>query len=153
MTFLTQKIRIAIIVGDYHRSITEALLTGSQTTLMKHGVPKENLTVLHVPGAVEIPLAAKLLAKTKQFDAIICHGAVIRGDTDHYDYVCEQLSQGCQQVMMTFDIPVIFGVLTTHNLQQAEERIGGIHGHKGIEAADAALCMINIVKEWQPISA
>jgi 6,7-dimethyl-8-ribityllumazine synthase len=97
-----------------------------------------------VPGAVEIPFAVQRLAQLNRYDAIIALGAVIRGETTHYDYVCEQVSQGCQRVMLDFDCPVIFGVLTTENEAQALDRVGGNHGHKGKDALDCALQMIAI---------
>ena len=103
--------------------------------------------MIQVPGAIEIPLVAKLLAESNRYKAIIALGAVIRGETSHYDYVCDQVSQGCQKVMLDFNIPVIFGVLTTENEEQALARVGGVHGHKGIDAADAALEMIQVVEE------
>src|SRR3990167_1652551 len=132
-------IRFAIVVSQFNQAITDGLLHGALSRLHELGVTQSHITLVKVPGAVEIPLAAKLLARCKKYQAIICLGAVIRGDTDHYDYVCQQVSGGCQQVMMEFDIPVIFGVLTTKNMQQAQDRIGGKMGHKGIEAVDAAV--------------
>lgn len=136
--------KIAVVVSEFNSEITEELCDGAQARLLERGVVAENITVIRVPGAVEIPLAAKLLAKLKKYHAIICLGAVIRGETSHYDYVCQQVSQGCQQVMLSFDIPVIFGVLTTENEAQALARVGGIEGHKGREAADAALAMVTL---------
>lgn len=139
--------QFAIIVSEFNSQITNELLKGAQTRLQENGVPDKNIFVCKVPGAVEIPLVAKLLAKKQIYQAIICLGAVIRGDTDHYDYVCEQVSQGCQRVMLDFDIPVIFGILTTNTEQQAYDRIGGKEGHKGIDAADAALHMAKLLVE------
>lgn len=138
---------LAIVVSDFNQHITHALLEGALCQLQVEGIEKQDITVIHVPGAVEIPLAAKLLAKSKHFAAIICLGAVIRGETDHYLYVCEQVSQGCQQVMLTFEIPVIFGVLTTNTDEEALDRVGGKMGHKGKEAASAALSMLSVVHE------
>lgn len=146
---MTRLIKIAIVKSQYNEFITEKLLQGAYSRLLELGVPVKNIEVITVPGAVEIPLAAKLLARSKQYQAIICLGAVIRGDTGHYDYVCEQVSQGCQQVMMEFDLPVIFGVLTTNNLEQATDRVGGKVGHKGVEAADAAMQMVDVVNVLQ----
>jgi len=137
---------IAIIVSQFNSDITDKLLAGALSHLHTAGVSSHQISVIHVPGAVEIPLTAQLLAKTQQYQAIICLGAVIRGDTSHYDYVCEQVSQGCQRIMLDFSIPVIFGVLTTENFEQALDRVGGKEGHKGQEAAAAALSMINIVQ-------
>lgn len=138
--------KYAIVVGEFNQHITEKLLDGALSRLEEQGIAQDHIHVFKVPGAVEIPLAAQLLAKKRDYLAIICLGAVIRGDTDHYDYVCEQVSQGCQQVMLAFEIPVIFGILTTNNEQQAQDRIGGKEGHKGKDAADAAIAMVNIVK-------
>ena len=137
--------RIAIVVSQFNQVITDGLLRGALSRLHELGVSAQHIIIMKVPGAVEIPLTAKLLARSKQYQAIICLGAVIRGETDHYDYVCQQVSYGCQQVMLEFDIPVIFGVLTTQTMQQAQDRIGGRMGHKGVEAADAAMDMLNTV--------
>ncbi|OGT23467.1 MAG: 6,7-dimethyl-8-ribityllumazine synthase [Gammaproteobacteria bacterium RIFCSPLOWO2_02_FULL_38_11] len=141
------KASYAIVVSQYNVDITEKLLEGAVSHLIGSGVGKDCISIFKVPGAVEIPLIAKLLARRQKYKAIIALGAVIRGDTDHYDYVCEQVSQGCQKIMLEFEIPVIFGVLTTLNKEQALERVGGVHGHKGIEAADAALQMVVLMSE------
>lgn len=138
--------KIAIVVSDFNAHITEKLLEGALIELREKGQKDEDINVIHVPGAVEIPLVAKKLASTHQYAAIIALGAVIRGETGHYDYVCEQASQGCQHVMLEYLIPVIFGVLTTENDEQAQDRIGGKRGHKGKEAAEAALQMIQIMR-------
>jgi len=137
--------KFAIVVSQYNQEITDKLLQGAVNRLTQLNFNENQITIVKVPGAVEIPLTTKLLAKSLKYDAIICLGAVIRGDTDHYDYVCQQVSQGCQQVMMEFDIPVIFGILTTENEEQAEERVGGKEGHKGVEAADAAIHMVKVI--------
>jgi 6,7-dimethyl-8-ribityllumazine synthase len=137
-----QNIKIAIVVSEFNAEITEKLCDGARARLLEREILAEHITVIKVPGAVEIPLAAKLLAKLKKYQAIICLGAVIRGETSHYDYVCQQVSQGCQQVMLDFEIPVIFGILTTENEAQALARVGGAEGHKGCEAVDAALAMV-----------
>jgi 6,7-dimethyl-8-ribityllumazine synthase len=139
--------KFAIVASLFNSSITDKLVEGAYDQLQQHQVDKEKIVVIRVPGAVEIPLTAKLLAKTQEYAAIICLGAVIRGETSHYDYVCQQVSQGCQQIMLHFDIPVIFGVLTTDNFIQAEERVGGKYGHKGKEAADAAIHMANVIEQ------
>lgn len=136
--------KIAIVVSDFNAHITEKLLEGALNSLLKHKT-QDSIKIIHVPGAVEIPLVVKALAITKKYEAIIALGAVIRGETGHYDYVCEQVSQGCQQVMLEYMLPVIFGVLTTENNEQALDRIGGKRGHKGEEAADAAIQMIQLM--------
>lgn len=142
-----QNTQFAIIVSKFNETITSKLLDGAHKRLLEHGVNENQIHLVHVPGAIEIPLTAKLLARSKKYKAIICLGAVIQGETSHYDYVCDQVSQGCQQVMMEFDLPVIFGVLTVTNIKQAYDRIGGKEGHKGMEAADAAVEMVKVVSE------
>ena len=137
--------KIAVIVSKFNEDVTSKLLDGALNRLEALGVTKQSITVFDVPGAVEIPLVAKLLAKTQNYNAIICLGAVIRGETGHYDFVCKQVSDGCASVMLNYEIPVIFGVLTTDNLEQALARCGGNKGNKGADAADAALHMINVV--------
>jgi 6,7-dimethyl-8-ribityllumazine synthase len=139
--------RFAIIVSEFNSNITDKLLDGALSRLIQKGINANNIDIIKVPGAIEIPLIAQLLARSNKYHAIICLGAVIRGETDHYDYVCNQVSQGCQQVMLNFNIPVIFGILTTNNEEQALERVGGAEGHKGIYAADAALRMSSIIQE------
>jgi len=138
--------KIGIVVGRFNSEITDRLLQGALDELKLAGIDIKQITVVKVPGAVEIPLTAKFLAKTKQYAGIICLGAVIQGDTDHHIYVNEQVSLGCQQVMLECDLPVIFGILTTHNEEQAWQRVGGSHGHKGRDAAATALEMIEILR-------
>jgi len=137
---------VAIVTSQFNQEITDKLLTGALSRLQELEIPEKKIKVVKVPGAVEIPLTAKLLARSKQYTVIICLGAVIRGDTDHYDYVCQQVSQGCQQVMLEWDIPVIFGILTTDTVEQAEDRVGGKEGHKGRDAADAAIAMVKVIE-------
>jgi len=141
----------AIIVSDFNTEITSELLNGTLSRLKAHAIKnsaeKINYDVYHVPGAVEIPLIAQTLARQQQVDAIICLGAVIRGETTHYDYVCEQVSNGCQRVALDHHIPVIFGVLTTENETQAWDRLGGKHGHKGHDAADTAIHMSQLLRQ------
>lgn len=136
------KTKIAIVVSEFNQEITSKLLEGAQQRLHALQIPEKNITIAHVPGAVEIPLTAAWFAKTKQHDAIIALGCVIRGETNHYDYVCQMVSQGCMNVMLQYELPVIFGVLTTDTEEQALDRVGGAFGHKGIEAVDAAMRMI-----------
>jgi 6,7-dimethyl-8-ribityllumazine synthase len=143
----------AIVVADFNDEITGKLLEGALHRLNQRNVAANQIKIVHVPGAVEIPLTAKLLAQTNQYAAIICLGAVIRGDTDHYDYVCQQVSNGCQRIMLDLEIPIIFGILTTENLEQAYARVGGTEGHKGMDAADAALKMAEIIHELKKIPA
>lgn len=137
--------QFAIVVSRFNETITEKLLQGVLSRFNELNISQENINIVHVPGAFEIPLTAKLLAKTKKYNAIICLGAVIRGDTSHYDYVCQQVSTGCMQVMLECEVPVIFGVLTTDNEKQAEDRVGGSEGHKGIDAVETAMAMIKTI--------
>ena len=137
---------IAIVVSLFNRPITQALQDGALEALQAAGFLPEHILVIEVPGAVEIPLIAQRLAKQNKFKAILALGAVIRGDTTHYDYVCEQVSAGCQQVTLTYDVPVVFGVLTTENEAQAWDRLGGAHGHKGHDAVACALSMHHILQ-------
>ena len=143
---------VAIVVSQFNEDITSLLLEGTLHRLKERGMSEQQIFIAKVPGAIEIPLVAKLLAKSKKYQAIICLGAVIRGETDHFDYVCQQVSEGCREVMMNFEMPVIFGVLTTKNLKQAKDRVGGKEGHKGKEAADAAIEMIELMKVITSVS-
>ena len=140
-------VAIGIVVSRFNQEITGELLKETLARLTELEVRQENITVVYVPGAIEISIAAKRLAKTKKYHAIIALGAVIRGETTHYDYVCQQASAGCLQVMMEYDLPVVFGILTTENFEQAEDRVGGKKGYKGREAADTALEMISILEQ------
>jgi len=137
--------RIALVVSRFNQAITEKLLEGVLKRLSERTLSADRVDTFWVPGAVEIPLVAQSLAETQKYKAIIALGAVIRGETTHYELVCEQVSQGCQRISLNYNIPVIFGVVTTENKAQAVDRVGGIRGHKGEEAADAALEMINLL--------
>lgn len=147
-----QPFPIAIVVSSFNQDITKALLKGTINRLNSLGFNDSYITIVEVPGAIEIPLVAKKLAQKDSFGAIITLGAVIRGETTHYDYVCEQVSRGCQDVMMTYELPVVFGVLTTENESQAWDRLGGNHGHKGADAADCALIMRKTLDEIQVLT-
>jgi 6,7-dimethyl-8-ribityllumazine synthase len=144
---LTHSSNIAIVVSRYHIDITQQLLTGALERLQELGFTEEQITTVWVPGAVEIPIAAQRLADTDQFEAIICFGAVIFGETKHFDYVCQQVSQGCQQLALAQNIPIIFGVLTTQNMQQAQARAGGDKCHVGRESVDAAYELISVLRQ------
>lgn len=133
-------VNIAVVVSVFNEEVTTQLEQGCVNELKKY-LAAEHIVLVRVPGAVEIPLVLQELAE-QGFAALIALGAVIRGETSHYDYVCEQVSQGCQRVMLEYNLPVIFGVLTTENDEQALARVGGAHGHKGVEAAQAALQMV-----------
>ncbi len=138
---------LAMIVSEFNQDITQALKAGALAYLETQGFCMDDLTVVDVPGAFEIPLVAQRLAQTKQFAAIITLGAVIRGETSHYDFICQQVSEGCMRVSLAYDVPVIFGVLTTENEAQAWDRTGGAHGHKGVDAVACALAMQDILKQ------
>ncbi len=139
-------LKIAVVVARFNEFITSKLLDGALDTLKRHETPEENISVVWVPGAFEIPLAAKKLAESKNFDAVICLGAVIRGATTHYDYVCNEVSKGIAQISLETGVPTIFGIVTTENLQQAVERAGTKSGNKGADAAISALEMVNLLK-------
>jgi 6,7-dimethyl-8-ribityllumazine synthase len=134
--------RIAIAAARFNQEIVDELLAGCVRRLEDQGIAKDRLTVQRVPGAFELPLAAKLLAVTKKYSAVICLGAVVRGETPHFDYVAGQCARGIADVALSEKLPIIFGVLTTDNEQQAWDRCGGKNGHAGERAADAALEMI-----------
>lgn len=136
---------IAIIVSRFNEPVTRKLLEGAQKRCNELGF--EEVTVVHVPGAVEIPLVANNLAHSGKYKAVVMLGAVIRGETTHYDYVCEQVSDACRKIMLKSNLPLIFGVLTTENSDQAFDRVGGAHGHKGVDAIDAAVEMVAVMEE------
>ena len=145
---LTAKnMKIAIVVARFNEFITSKLLSGCIDCLSRHEAADEDLTVAWVPGAFEIPMAAKKLAESGKYDAVICLGAVIRGATPHFDYVCAEASKGIAQVSMQTGVPVAFGVLTTENIQQAVERAGTKAGNKGVDCAMTAMEMVNLFKE------
>ncbi|GAB4392672.1 MAG: 6,7-dimethyl-8-ribityllumazine synthase [Gammaproteobacteria bacterium] len=139
--------RLAIITSRFNERITQALYQGAMQRAQEQGISSDLLTSVWVPGAVELPLVAQRLARTGRYDALVLLGAVIRGETTHYDYVCQQVSQGCLQVALSHDLPVVFGVLTTENGEQAEERAGGKRGNKGADAIDTALHMISVLQQ------
>ena len=139
-------LKLGIIVGRFNEFISSKLLSGSIDCLVRHGADNEDITVAWVPGAFEIPLVAKKMAATGKYDAIICLGAVIRGATPHFDYVCAEVSKGIASVSMQYETPVSFGVLTTENIEQAVERAGTKAGNKGVDAAMAAIEMADLLK-------
>lgn len=140
-------LKIALVVARFNSFITERLLEGARDCLRRQGVQEDDMTLVRVPGAWEIPLVAKRLAQSRAHDAIICLGAVIRGSTPHFDYVAAEVSKGIAQVSLESGIPVLFGVLTTDTLEQAVERAGSKAGNKGYAAAEAAIEMVNLLKE------
>lgn len=138
--------KIAIIVSRFNEFISSKLLSGAIDTLKRHDVSEQDISIFWVPGAFEIPMLAKKLASANRFDAIICLGAVIRGETPHFDYVAAEVSKGIANIAIEKEIPVIFGVLTTENIEQAIERAGTKSGNKGSDAAITAIEMVNLYK-------
>jgi 6,7-dimethyl-8-ribityllumazine synthase len=136
-----KSMKIGIVVAEWNEEITAALLEGACRTLENNGVLKENIPVLVVPGSFELPYGARIIADHHSPDAVICLGCVIQGETRHFDYICQGVTQGITRLNLDHDIPFIFGVLTTDTLQQAQDRAGGRYGNKGDEAAVTALKM------------
>ena len=143
--FTGGKIKVGIIGGRFNEFITSKLIAGAKDALIRHGVKEENIDPAWVPGAFEIPLVAQKMAKTKKYDAIITLGAVIRGATPHFDYVCSEVSKGVATVSLQNEMPVIFGVLTVNSIEEAIERSGTKAGNKGFEAGMGAIEMINLL--------
>ena len=143
--FTGGKIKVGIIGGRFNEFITSKLIAGAKDALIRHGVKEENIDLAWVPGAFEIPLVAQKMAKTKKYDAIITLGAVIRGATHHFDYVCSEVSKGVATVSLQNEMPVIFGVLTVNSIEEAIERSGTKAGNKGFEAGMGAIEMINLL--------
>lgn len=144
---VSKDIKVGIVAARFNEFITSKLLGGAVDALTRHEVKEENIEVAWVPGAFEIPLIASKMAKSKKYDAVICLGAVIRGSTTHYDYVCSEVSKGIANVSLNSEIPVMFGVLTTENIEQAIERAGTKAGNKGFDCAVGAIEMVNLIKE------
>ena len=136
--------KVAIVASRFNEIITNKLMGGAVDGLVRHGMDEENITVVWVPGAFEIPLIAKKLAASGQYDAVICVGAVIRGQTSHYDYVCNEVSKGIAQVSLQTGVPVMFGIVTTENIEQAIARAGSKAGNKGYDCALGAIEMVNL---------
>lgn len=142
-------LRFAVVVSRFNEFISSRLLGGARDGLVRHGVAEEDLDVAWVPGAFEIPLVAKKLAKTGDYAAVICLGAVIRGATPHFDYVAAEVSKGVAHVSLETGVPVIFGVITADNLEQAIERAGTKSGNKGFDAATSAIEMANLIASFR----
>ena len=140
-------LKFGIVVARFNEFITSKLLSGAIDGLVRHDVKEEDIDVAWVPGAFEIPLIASKMAKSGKYDAVICLGAVIRGSTSHYDYVCSEVSKGIASVSLSSDIPVMFGVLTTENIEQAIERAGTKAGNKGYDCALGAIEMVNLIRQ------
>ena len=143
------KMRFGIVVSDWNRKVTHALLEAATITLKKHGATDNNIVIRHVPGSFELTLGAQFLAEYDDLDAIICLGCVIQGETPHFNYICQGVTQGIMHLNLEYNIPFIFGVLTTLNLEQAMERAGGRHGNKGDEAAVTAIKMAALQREME----
>ena len=143
----SQNVKIGIVASRFNDFIVGRLIDGALDGLKRHDIKDENITLVKVPGAFEIPVAAKKMAMSRKYDAVICLGSVIRGSTSHYDYVCNEVSKGIAQVSLDSGIPVMFGVLTTENIDQAIERSGSKAGNKGTECALGAIEMINLVRQ------
>ena len=144
---VSRGIRVGIVAARFNEFITSKLLSGAMDGLIRHDVQEEDIHVAWVPGAFEIPLIASKMAGSGKYDAVICLGAVIRGSTSHYDYVCNEVSKGIAAVGLDSGIPVLFGVLTTENIEQAIERAGTKAGNKGYDCALSAIEMVNLIRE------
>ena len=143
---VSEGIRVGIVAARFNEFIVSKLLSGCEDGLLRHGVRSEDIAVAWVPGAFEIPLAAQDMAKSGKYDAVITLGAVIRGATSHYDYVCAEVSKGVANVSLNTGVPVLFGVLTTDTIEQAIERAGTKAGNKGAECAQGAIEMVNLLR-------
>jgi 6,7-dimethyl-8-ribityllumazine synthase len=143
------QMKFGIVVSDWNKEVTWALLDGAVKTLKKHGAAAENIVLKHVPGSFELTLGAQLLAEYDDLDAIICLGCVIQGETPHFTYICQGVTQGITQLNLEYNLPFIFGVLTTNTHQQAVDRAGGKLGNKGDEAAVAAIKMAALQRETE----
>ena len=146
---VSQDIRVGIVAARFNEFIVSKLLSGCEDVLVRHGVREEDIAVAWVPGAFEIPLIASKMAKSGKYDAVIALGTVIRGSTNHYDYVCSEVSKGVANVALASDVPVMFGVLTTDTIEQAIERAGTKAGNKGAECAQGAIEMVNLIRELE----
>ena len=146
---VSRGIRVGIVAARFNEFITSRLVDGALDGLKRHETAEADIQIAWVPGAFEIPLIASKMAKSGKYDAAICLGAVIRGSTSHYDYVCSEVSKGVAQVALNSDIPVMFGVLTTDTIEQAVERAGTKAGNKGAECAQGAIEMVNLIRELE----
>ena len=146
---VAKEIKVGIVAARFNEFIVSKLVAGARDGLLRHDVKDEDIDLAWVPGAFEIPLIASKMAKSGKYDAVICVGAVIRGATSHYDYVCSEVSKGIASVSLSSDIPVMFGVLTTDNIEQAIERAGTKAGNKGYDCALGAIEMVNLVRQLE----
>ena len=143
------KMRFGIVVSDWNREVTWSLLQGAINTLKNHGATDKNIVIKHVPGSFELTIGAQFIAEYDDVDAVICLGCVIQGETPHFKYICQGVTQGITQLNMEYNIPFIFGVLTTGNKQQALDRAGGKYGNKGDEAAITAIKMSALQRDME----
>ena len=143
---VSEGIKVGIVCARFNEFIVSKLLSGCEDVLLRHGVQPDDIAVAWVPGAFEIPLIACKMAKSGKYDAVIALGAVIRGSTSHYDYVCNEVSKGIAAVSLESGVPVLFGVLTTENIEQAIERAGTKAGNKGADCAQGAIEMVNLIR-------
>ncbi|MBO7122301.1 MAG: 6,7-dimethyl-8-ribityllumazine synthase [Treponema sp.] len=139
--------KVGIVASRFNAFIVQKLLDGAVDGLVRHGVEQDNISAAWVPGAFEIPVVAQKMAASKKYDAVICVGAVIRGSTSHYDYVCAEVSKGIAQASFNTGVPVLFGILTTDNLEQAIDRAGAKSGNKGYDCALSAIEMVNVMEQ------
>jgi 6,7-dimethyl-8-ribityllumazine synthase len=146
---VSKEIKIGIVAARFNEFITAKLLEGAMDGLLRHNMDEKDIHVAWVPGAFEIPLIASKMTKSRKYDAVICLGAVIRGSTSHYDYVCSEVSKGIASVSLESGVPVMFGVLTTENIEQAIERAGTKAGNKGFDCAVGAIEMVNLIREME----
>lgn len=141
--------KFAIVASRFNEFIVNKLVSGAEDAFLRHGVNSDDISLVWVPGAFEIPLAAQKLAKSGKYDAVVCVGTVIRGATSHYDYVCSEVSKGIANVGLSTGVPIIFGIVTTENIEQAIERAGTKAGNKGFDAAVSAIEMVNLFDNIQ----
>ena len=146
---VAEGIKIGIVAARFNEFIVSKLVGGAQDACVRHGVKDEDIDLAWVPGAFEIPIVAKKMAASGRYDAVLCLGAVIKGSTSHYDYVCNEVSKGIAQVSMASGIPVMFGVVTTENIEQAIERAGTKAGNKGYDCALGAIEMVNLIRTME----
>jgi 6,7-dimethyl-8-ribityllumazine synthase len=144
---LARTLKVTLVVAKWNKEITSSLKDGAVAALLQLGLYKRNITVIHVPGSFELPYAASQVISNKEVDAVICIGSVIKGETSHFDYVCQGVTYGIQELNVRGDVPVIFCVLTDNNLQQSKDRSGGKHGNKGVEAAVTAVEMVQMKRD------
>lgn len=146
-------VKLACVIARYYQDISDAMLAGVRRRWESAGQSEDDLTVIWVPGAVEIPITAQKCAESGQYDAVVCLGLVVKGETAHFEYVSSQCSEGCQQVALKYTLPVVFGVLTTYNQEQALARVGGAKGHVGVEVVETALHMVSVLRQLSHASA